>query len=801
MARWHQWQPIHRDNVHAGARLAYGEPLDVLYRFDQARVVLAVDGDFLDEHPAFVRHALDFSTTRHAHADLSARSRLYAIECTPTLSGANADHRQAVRASDMMAAVQQVAHALGIDPAPARTPVVPEAWIAAVVADLRDNAGASVVTAGYRQPPQLHALVLELNRHLGNLGSTMDLIAPAAMRPTDHTASLRELADAMRAGEVDTLLISGANPVYTAPADFGFADALAHAAFKVHHGLYLDETAIRCDWHVPASHALESWGDLRSFDGTVSLQQPCIAPLYDGKGPHELIGALTGDLANGREVVRAYWHERQPVDFEHFFVSALREGVVPNSASEIRRHASPATNGAQPATAAATPEDRDLEIVFVPDPRTLDGRFANNAWLQELPKPLSQLTWDNAALLSPALARRLRIENEDVIELRIGERSVAAPAWIMPGMADRSVTLALGYGRTSAGSVGNQRGANAYVLRTGATQWLAAGAALVRTGRRHALACTQTHHGIEGRDIVRSYSVAQAGACTARQCGTPDYRARPTVYETPPMGPYAWAMSVDLSACIGCGTCTVACQAENNIPVVGPDEVRNGREMHWIRVDRYYEGAVDHPDTLFQPVPCMQCEHAPCEVVCPVEASVHDAQGINVQVYNRCVGTRFCSNNCPYKVRRFNFFQYSKDVPGLNAQRNPEVTVRMRGVMEKCNYCLQRITTAKIAADREGRRLRDGEVVTACQAACPTRAIVFGDLNDPRSAVNRRKASPLDYALLAELNTRPRTTYLARVTNKSPTLRAPSSPHADGAADGHVADDRAGSRAVAEKPK
>jgi len=342
----------------------------------------------------------------------------------------------------------------------------------------------------------------------------------------------------------------------------------------------------------------------------------------------------------------------------------------------------------------------------------------------------------------------------------------------MPGMPDGSITLSLGYGRRHAGAVGNGRGFDVYPLRPSDATWIAEQASITRTDRRYALASAQTHHDMQGRDLVRTFTVTQAATCTSTACGTPHYRSARTLYDSPPQGPYAWAMSIDLSACIGCGTCTIACQAENNIPVVGKDEVRNSREMHWIRVDRYYAGRVEDPSTVFQPVPCMQCEHAPCEVVCPVEASVHDAQGINVQVYNRCVGTRFCSNNCPYKVRRFNFLAYAKDLPGLAAQRNPEVTVRMRGVMEKCNYCLQRITTAKIDADREGRTLRDGDVVTACQAACPTRAIVFGDLNDAASEVNARKRSQLDYALLVELNTRPRTTYLARVINPAAGLPA-----------------------------
>jgi molybdopterin-containing oxidoreductase family iron-sulfur binding subunit len=586
----------------------------------------------------------------------------------------------------------------------------------------------------------------------------------------------------MLSDAVALLAVLGANPVYTAPADLAFADALAHVPFKVHHGLYVDETAARCDWHVPAAHPLEQWGDLRAFDGTLSLQQPCIAPLYGGKSSLEMLAALTADVGRGnRDLLLDHWRAQRN-DVDAFLNASLRNGVVADSAFEpvavsLRDDAlaaivdSPREDRGPGATETFQAEaPSDIELVLAPDPRITDGRYANNAWLQELPKPLTKLTWSNAALLSPALARRLAIGNEDVVEIRNGARMVRAPAWIVPGLPDRSVTLYLGYGRTHAGGVGNGRGVDAYLLRTRASPWFVAGVHVERTDARRALACAQTHHSMEGRDILRVHTLAAAEKCTAQACGTPDYRDKRTLYDSPPTGPYAWAMSIDLSSCIGCGACTIACQAENNIPVVGEREVRMGREMHWIRVDRYYEGPVDAPRTLFQPVPCMQCEHAPCEVVCPVEASVHDAQGINVQVYNRCVGTRFCSNNCPYKVRRFNFFQYSDDTPALAAQRNPEVTVRMRGVMEKCNYCLQRITTARIAADTEGRRLRDGEVVTACQAVCPARAIVFGDLADPQSEVNRRKDSPLDYALLAELNTRPRTTYLGRIVNPSPLL-------------------------------
>jgi len=769
-ARWHQWQPVNRDHAIAGGVLAYGQPLEALHRFDRARCVVALDGDFLDDHPAFVRYALDFAATRRAPASTAARSRLYALECTPTLTGAAADHRWPLRASEIPSAAQALAAALGIGDPPAQRGVLRSDWIDAAAADLRRHAGASIVVAGARQPPALHALVHAMNEKLGNVGSTVSLIPSAAARPIDHASSLRQLVDAMRAGEVAILVMTGVNPAYTTSGDLGFVDALSKVGFKVHHGLYRDETAACCDWHVPATHALESWGDLASFDGTVSLQQPCIAPLYGGKSLRELLAPLAGgDAMSPRDALRAYWRGRHGTDFEAYFAAALRNGFVEGSAPAAKRPQLRAAAARQSPGDPEPPGD-DIELVLAADTRVGDGSYANNAWLQELPKPLSLLTWDNAALMSPALAARLGVENDDVVDLRVGDRRVAAPAWIMPGMPDRSVTLALGYGRSAAGEVGNGRGANAYALRTAAAPSLLRGLAISRTGRRHALASVQTHHSMEGRDIVRSYSVAEADACTQAACG--GHRDARSQYASPPTGPQAWAMSVDLSACIGCGACTIACQAENNIPVVGPDEVRNGREMHWIRVDRYYEGSPDDPRSFFQPVPCMQCEHAPCEVVCPVEASVHDAQGINVQVYNRCVGTRFCSNNCPYKVRRFNFLAYSRDVPGLDAQRNPEVTVRMRGVLEKCNYCLQRITTAKIAADRDGRRLRDGDVVTACQAVCPARAIVFGDLADPESEVARRKRSPLDYALLGELNTRPRTTYLARILNPSADLRA-----------------------------
>jgi len=768
-ARWHHYQPLNRDNVYDGSRLAFGEPLEPRYRFAAARIVVAFDADFAGSMPGCVRYARDFADARRM-GRASRMSRLYVAEGTPSVTGAIADHKRVNRTSDIAGLVDALAGRIGGVLDAEGAPAVADPWLDAVAADLLQHRGASIVVAGDRQPPWVHARVHAINQALGNLGKTVELAAPVAFDTSGELASLQALASAMAAGKIDSLLILGGNPVYNAPADLAFGDTLARVAWKAHLSLYDDETSFRCSWHIPAAHVLETWGDVRAFDGTVTIQQPCIAPLYDGRSAHGVLAAIAGGIARpAHDVVREFWQRsRNRSDFEAVWHDALRRGVMEAEAPSLRtptvRHAFPVP--------ASTPA-AGIELVFAADPTLGDGRHANNAWLQELPKPLTTLTWDNAALLSPALAERLQIANEEVIEVSVASRSIKLPAWIVPGHADRSLTVYLGNGRSRAGTVGNGIGVDAYPLRTSTHFWMSDGVSVTRTGTRSALATTQQHHRMEGRDLVRLVTRDQVARCEESTCA-PGHESDPrqSLYPAFTYDDYKWGMSVDLSSCIGCAACTIACQAENNIPVVGKKEVRRGRAMHWIRVDRYYAGGRDKPRTVFQPVPCMQCEHAPCEEVCPVEASVHDAEGLNVQVYNRCIGTRFCSNNCPYKVRRFNFFGYARDEPGLAAQRNPEVTVRMRGVMEKCTYCVQRIATARILADRENRRIADGEVVTACQAVCPTRAIVFGDLNDPASEVSKRKASPFDYALLAELNTRPRTTYLPRISNEIPGLEA-----------------------------
>ena len=766
-ARWHHHEPLNRDNVHEGARLVFGRYLEPVHHFDRALTVLSLEADFLGCMPGKVRHARDYMQLRRPDDTHAPMSRLYAIECMPSVTGASADYRLALPASRIGEVAAELAARLSGGGRAA------SAWVESAAADLEAHRGSSLVVAGEGQPAAVHALAYRMNGMLGNTGKTVDFIAPPVQIRQLAGASLAALTADMHAGRVDTLLILDGNPAYDAPADLDFAHALERVPASIHLGLLIDETAERCAWHVPAAHELETWGDARAFDGTLTIQQPLIAPLYGGKSAIELLALLTGELGyTSHDLVRATWRQRFGEEqLEQRWREALRAGLVADTATPFEKIA-PLRNPSAAAGTAGEPAGQgsetplgELEIVFRPDPYLWDGRYAQIAWLQELPRPLTQLTWDNAAMLSPRLAERLGVENEELIELQLEGRTAEAPVWIVPGHADGAITLPLGWGRTSAGTVGTGRGSSAYALRSSRAPWFARGVRVTKTGRRRPLASVQDHHRMEGRDIVRSASLAAYRVNSGFARKQADIAPPASLYPDVSYPGHAWGMSIDLTSCIGCAACTIACQAENNIPTVGKQQVLVGREMHWIRVDRYDEGPPSAPRTAFQPVPCMQCEHAPCETVCPVEASVHDTEGINVQVYNRCVGTRFCENNCPYKVRRFNFFGYAPNTPNLDAMRNPDVTVRMRGVMEKCNYCLQRIVRARIVADRENRSLHDGEVVTACQAVCPTRAIVFGDLNDPRSQVRIAKSSPRNYALLGDLDTRPRTTYLARIVN------------------------------------
>ncbi|HMF50627.1 MAG TPA: TAT-variant-translocated molybdopterin oxidoreductase, partial [Candidatus Saccharimonadales bacterium] len=793
-AKWHQYEPANRDNVRLGARLAFGEVVEPQYHFERCETILSLDADFLFQGPGRIRYARDFIERRGVRDGNTAMNRLYAVESTPSLTGAMADHRLALRPTELAAFAQALAGRLGVTTG-AKSGAVPAAssakWLDVVTRDLQQHRGAALMIAGERQPAPIHALVHAINQSLGNTGKTVIYTEPVEPYAVEQNASLRDLAADMESGQVAVLLIIGGNPVFNAPADLQFSELMARVGFSVHLGLSEDETSARCHWHVPEAHYLETWSDARAYDGTVTILQPLIDPLYAGKSAHELLAAVAGRTGlSGYEIVREYWtKQNRAPDFERFWRRALHDGVVADSAFAAKTVGLKSISAEAPSKGAETKSPADaagaLEIIFQPDPTIHDGRFANNGWLQELPKPLTKITWDNAVLVSPATAQRFGLGHRvagrggehgnvsaDMVELRYAGRTMTAPVWVAPGHADGCATVYFGYGRTRAGKVGTGTGFNAYAIRTSAAAWQGTGLELRKTGAAYALACTQFHHNMEGRELVRAATLEEYRRephfAAGKEHG-PESEA--SLYPPHPYEGYAWGMTIDTNACIGCNACVVACQAENNIPVVGKTEVTHGREMHWIRIDRYYKGGVDSPETVHQPVPCMQCENAPCELVCPVNATNHSSEGLNDMVYNRCVGTRYCSNNCPYKVRRFNFFQFSDfTTPSLKPLRNPNVTVRSRGVMEKCTYCVQRINAAKITAEKEDRPVRDGEITTACQGACPTQAIVFGNINYRDSRVARLKAGPLNYGLLTELNTRPRTTYLAKLKNPNPEL-------------------------------
>jgi MoCo/4Fe-4S cofactor protein with predicted Tat translocation signal len=753
-AKWHQFEPCGRHSTHAGALAAFGRPVNTIYRFDRADVIVSLDADFLcSGMPGGLRYARDYSARRRAAAaDASiVPPRLYVAEGTPSITGGMADHRIRMRTSE----VEAFAAKLKDD------------TTSPVAKDLNAHRGTGIVIAGEHQPPRVHAIAHALNQALGNSGKTVLYTDPVEANPSDEIASLGELAADMRAGAVETLLVLGGNPVYDAPADFDLLEAMKHVKLRAHVGLYSNETAAWCHWHVPEAHYLESWSDARAYDGTVSIVQPLISPIYGGKTQHEILNVLNNQAdLSAHDTVRGYWQtQHKDKDFDDFWQISLHDGVIRGTAfAEIKTPVAKVMD--------AVPRVAGLEIVFRPDPSVGDGAMSNNAWLQEMPKPQNKMTWDNAVWFSPKSAQHYGVTSGDVVEIGQGGRKVDGPVWIMPGHADESITVHFGYGRTRAGKIADGIGFNAYAIRTSASPWLSTGVEITRKSHGYVFATTQHTQTMEERDPFRVGTFSEYHK--EPQFARPDEDRVPEDHSMFPMWDYKqhkWGMSIDLTACVGCNACTIACQSENNISVVGKEEVAKGRHMNWIRVDRYFHGSMDDPEMYFQPVPCMHCENALCELVCPVAATVHSAEGLNEMVYNRCVGTRYCSNNCPYKVRRFNFFLYADwNTESLFGMRNPDVTVRSRGVMEKCSYCIQRINRAKIDAEKQDRPLVDGEIVTACQQACPTEAIVFGDLNDPNSKVSKLKKQQRDYSLLEELDTRPRTTYLARLRNPNPDL-------------------------------
>jgi MoCo/4Fe-4S cofactor protein with predicted Tat translocation signal len=840
-AKWHQYEPANRDNARAGAVMAFGESVNTIYDFSKADRILSLGSDFLSAMPGTLRYARDYAAKRRISGEKAEMNRLYVIESTPTTTGANADHRFSVKPSEMPSWTNMLNAMVGMS-----STTVDAAYMTgggagtlkALAKDLLAHKGASIVIVGDEQPPIIHALAHAMNEALGNVGKTVFYTDPVEANPVDQNQSLRKLVNDIDANKVEMLVIIGGNPAYNTPVDLRLdLNRLNKVKLRAHLSLYNNETSEICHWHIPATHYLESWGDARSYDGTATIVQPLIAPLYEGRTAHEVL-ALFSDNYDRKpyELVKEYWRgnagaggqgsgvgqntsamptssaaARGPADFESWWRKCLHDGFIPNTALPAKTVSlkSDWSSSLASSTGPQPPAPGSLELVFRTDPTIYDGRFANNGWLQELPKPLTKLTWDNVALVSANTAKKLGVAPQnyeqdkkgrgamvDQLELKLNGRAIskAVPAWIMPGQPDDVITIHLGYGRTSAGRVGSVTiadpdsplpggGFNAYEIRASDAPWFASGAQAQKVAGQYELGTTQVHFSMEGRDLLRESSLeeyskekdhlreeAEKQKKELRELSLyPDFD-----YKNQGNG-YAWGMSIDLNSCVGCNACMIACQSENNIPIVGKEQVVRSREMHWIRVDAYFKGddANNPRGPFFQPVPCMHCENAPCEPVCPVHATVHSSEGLNDMVYNRCVGTKYCSNNCPYKVRRFNFFLYQDwDTPTYQLMRNPDVSVRSRGVMEKCTYCVQRIQAAKIQSEIEGRTVRDGEIVTACQSVCPTEAIVFGNINDPNSKVSKLKALERDYSLLGELNTRPRTTYLSALRNPNPEIKS-----------------------------
>ena len=770
--RWHQWEALHRDNELAAASRSFGQPVERVFDLTKADRIFGVESDLVSTNPGWLAYARHFAAARRPAETGGMMSRVYAIESTPTLLGAKADHRLPMRPDQIVDAVRYLAGLVGARPQLWSQQENPHgAWLTAAADDLKQHRGRALVHAGREQPIEVHLLTDAINGALGAAAGPLRLIAPVEASDGSKRESMSELAEDMASGKVDTLIVLGANPVYDAPADLDFAAALHHVPFSASLALYDDETAVSCTWRIPATHEYEAWSDTRAFDGTITIQQPQALPLYGGHSSQQILAILLGELSvDDYSPLRNFWRQRAEQegrgDFEAFWHEALQVGIVADTAAPTLPVTPRSDSTIGPVNTAA---DRKvgLQVLFRSDEGTWDGRYADNPWLLEMARAFTRLTWDNAALIAPSTARRLGVDTHDVVEISVDQEKLKAPVYVLPGQAPDCVTLPLGWGRTAGGlSVG--AGFDAYRLRRSADPWIVDVSSITKTGETYRLATIQHQDRVLGRDLIYEGNLEQFNSAPEKIIEQKGAESLYPPYQYPDR---AWAMAIDLNSCIGCQACTIACQAENNVPVVGKDQVLAGRIMHWLRIDRYYSGSADTPDLAFEPMPCMHCENAPCEVVCPVHATVHDHEGLNLMVYNRCVGTRFCSNNCPYKVRRFNFFGYAHTDDRPPESWNPEVTVRGRGVMEKCTYCIQRIRTTQIAAAGEDRKIRDGEVVTACQQSCPTQAIIFGDRNDRESAVVKRKATPIDYVLLDELNTRPRTSYSALIRNPNPALK------------------------------
>jgi MoCo/4Fe-4S cofactor protein with predicted Tat translocation signal len=828
-ARWFTYEPVDFHIQQDAASQVFGKPVAPYFRLDQAKVIVSLDCDFIGGEEDTYIHCRRFAKGRKIEKPTDSMNRLYAVEGLMTLTGGNADHRLRVPTSAVAGVAARLATEIlskggqGSLAEPlrplAQSASEHEKWIVECAQDLLANPGQAVVLAGYRQPLAVHALALAMNEALGALGKSV--IVHEAEQSSD--ATIGQLAQVLNANQAQTLIILGANPVYNAPADLAWANAQAKAKTVVRLGYYEDETSTSSTWHLPQAHYLESWGDARTSDGTVVSIQPLIEPLFGGMTELEVLARVGGlDQTNPYDIVRETFRALAGPD-EEKWKRFLHDGFLPGTAyAAVDAKVNPAalTQSISSLPPIPAPTAERPEVVFHRDYSIDDGRYNNNGWLQELPDPISKITWDNAVQMSRKTAVSRGLKSGDVVEIDVGGAKVRGPIWIQPGLADNSLVLALGYGRQKSGRVGKGTGFNAYLGRTSQAPYIAASAILTKTGQTYPLVCTQDHWSMEARPIIREATLQQYAK-------HPDFASRMNMEKPPvsqplypnplkklePTALHQWGMSIDLNACMGCAACAIACQSENNVPIVGKKQVAMGREMQWLRVDRYFAGHpeaeknrrttapdseqqfqewIDDPQMVHQPMFCQHCEAAPCESVCPVNATVHDQEGLNLMVYNRCVGTRYCSNNCPYKVRRFNYFDYNKrplehlllgplakrpqaDLDLVKLAKNPDVSVRMRGVMEKCTFCIQRIEGAKIAqkvkAGASGEvRVPTDSFTTACAQACPADAIVFGNIADPNSRVSKLKQHERDYSVLEFLATRPRLTYLAKVRNPNPKM-------------------------------
>ncbi|MDG5765968.1 TAT-variant-translocated molybdopterin oxidoreductase [Balneolales bacterium ANBcel1] len=803
-ARWVTFEPYNDESVLNGVNMAFGSRLRPHYHFDKARITLSLDDDFMQDSDNNVRYIADFAQSRAIASADDEPARLYVAESNYSLTGSNADHRLRIKSSELPRFCYSLAAALSerVSGLEAYSGFTSEfnghSWISVLVEELIRHRGESILTAGAEHDGGVHATVAAINLALGNIGRTVEYLDVPWLAEDDQNRAFSELTAEMTAGNIDTVVLVGTNPVFTAPADLNVESALSRVPVSIHLSSHYDETSRHCTWHVPRAHFLETWGDGYSCSGASSIIQPMIQPLLGGKSEVEFVNAVVNaeDTAS-YDLIRETWVNLLPAPFESHWNRVLHDGLLEDSrfeAADVALSAGFATDVAEFTSRPYEIPADAIELVMRPDPKLHDGRFANNGWLQELPDPMTKITWDNVALLSPNTAERIgippsrRFGNFDQPVIRIstentGEIEIAA--WVLPGHADDSITIYNGYGRQQIGRVADQVGVSANHLRTTGNRLFHHSVTVDQAGRTYEIACTQDHHSLEGRPLVQDADLEhyRENPTFAQDAvyvpGVKGDREHPIQLfsdtEWPEHEPQ-WGMTIDLNSCVGCGVCTIACQAENNIPVIGKREVRRGREMHWIRTDRYFSGDErESPKVMHQPVPCMHCENAPCEQVCPVAATTHSDDGLNQMTYNRCIGTRYCANNCPYKVRRFNFFNYSKeyltggdDPEIIQMAMNPDVTVRFRGVMEKCTYCVQRISRAKIDTKNEtGNSIKppDGTVKTACQQACPANAIAFGDLTDRNSAVSIEKQKDRNYMMLEELNVRPRTSYLAKIRN------------------------------------